>query len=497
MSNATEEILTINNWIDGKFVPPSTGQYLDVTTPYTGKAIAKVALSSKDDVETAVASAKKAFQVWGVQNTVKSRATILIKAHHLLESRRQELADIVIKEHGKNRAEALASIDKGLETLEYAMSLPQLIQGKILEVSRGVHCQDKKDPLGVVASIVPFNFPIMVPFWTIPIALGTGNCVILKPSEKVPITMSRVVEIFKEAGLPDGCLQILNGTAPVVEAICDHPDIKAVTFVGTTKVAEIVSKRCRNLNKRVLALGGAKNHLVAAPDCDIAMTAADVTASFSGCSGQRCMAASVLLLIGEQKELQKQIVEKAGALKPGSEAGFVGPVIDQPSKEKIVRYIDEAEKGGAQILLDGRSWATSQEGILKEGFWVGPTVILHKNKSDAALHDEIFGPVLSIYSCSSKEEAVEIENACPYGNAACIYTSSGAVAEWFTKRFTSAMMGINIGIPVPREPFSFGGMGASKFGDVDITGDGGVEFFTLRKKITSKWGPPQDKNWMN
>jgi len=192
------------------------------------------------------------------------------------------------------------------------------------------------------------------------------------------------------------------------------------------------------------------------------------------------------------------IVKKAAGIQPGSEAGFVGPVIDLPSKEKIVKYIDESEAGGAQILLDGRSWSkdTSNE-LTKKGFWVGPTVILHKNKADAALHDEIFGPVLSIYSCSSKEEAIEIENASPYGNAACIYTSSGAVAEWFTKRFTAAMMGINIGIPVPREPFSFGGMGTSKFGDLDITGDGSVEFFTMRKKITSKWGPPQDKNWMN
>jgi methylmalonic acid semialdehyde dehydrogenase len=499
---ATEGIRTIDNWINGSFVPPSTGQYLDVTTPYTGEVIAKVALSNADDVEKAVAHAKKAFQNWGTQ-TVKARATLLIRSHALLEKYKPELVEIVVKEHGKNRVEAQASIDKGLETLEYAMSLPQLVQGKILEVSRGVHCQDRRDPLGIVASVVPFNFPFMVPFWTLPIALATGNCMILKPSEKVPLTMNRVVEIFKEAGIPDGVLQIVNGTAPVVEALCDHPQVAALTFVGTTRVAEILSKRCRNLNKRVLALGGAKNHLIAAPDCDVSLTAADVTSSFSGCAGQRCMAASVLLTIGEQSELVSQIVAKSKAILPGSNAGQMGPVIDQISKDKIIHYIDEAEKGGASILVDGRSWGNpskaSEPGfeIVGKGFWVGPTVILHNNKSDPALHDEIFGPVLSIYVCASKEEAIEIENACPYGNAACIYTSSGAVAEWFTKRFTAAMLGINIGIPVPREPFSFGGMGTSKFGDNDITGDGGVEFFTLRKKITSKWGVPQEKNWMN
>jgi malonate-semialdehyde dehydrogenase (acetylating)/methylmalonate-semialdehyde dehydrogenase len=325
----------------------------------------------------------------------------------------------------------LAEIAKGNETVEYAISLPQLIQGKILEVSRGVTCHDVRRPLGVVVSIVPFNFPFMVPFWTLPIAIACGNTMIVKPSEKVPLTMNRVVELLMEAGVPQGVVNLVHGTASsnnlydnviAVMALCSHPKVKAVTFVGTTRVAEIISKHCRGLNKRVLALGGAKNHLIAAPDCNIEMTAQDVVNSFCGkvlfcllflgCTGQRCMAASVLLTLGEQPELIARIVEKASTLVAGQESGQIGPVIDKLSQEKIVKYINEAESAGAKILLDGRSWTSKSE-----GFWVGPTVILHQNRKDRALHEEIFGPVISIYVCKDKEEAIEIENGNPYGNA--------------------------------------------------------------------------------
>jgi len=316
---------------------------------------------------------------------------------------------------------------------------------------------------------------------------------ILKPSEKVPITMSLVVELFKEAGLPDGVVNIINGTAEAVEALCDNEGIKALTFVGSTKVAEIVSRRARAKDKRVVALGGAKNHLISMPDCNTDMTAQDIVNSFTGCSGQRCMAASVLLTVGKQPKLISSIVEKAKKLVPGDKDRQIGPVIDQPSLEKINRYINEAEASGAQLLLDGRSWTNEH----KNGFWVGPTVILHTKKTDPALHDEIFGPVLSIYEAKNKEETIEIENANPYGNAACIYTSAGAHAEWFTKRFSAGMIGVNIGLPVPREPFSFGGINKSKFGDMDITGDGAMEFFTSRRKVTTKWDPPQEQNWMS
>lgn len=376
-----------------------------------------------------------------------------------------------------------SKVAKGNETVEYACSLPQLAQGTILRVSGQVTCQDRRDPLGVVASIVPFNFPFMVPMWTIPIALVMGNTVILKPSEKVPLTMFRVADLFREAGLPDGVFNIVQGTRAAVEAIIDHPDVRAVTFVGSSPVARAVSTRCRQLHKRCTALGGAKNHLVALPDCDCEQAASDICVSFAGCCGQRCMAASVLLLIGKQDALLDSLLARTAAIQPGTGPGELGPVIDLPSYQKIVRYIEEAEANGAKILLDGRSWKKS------EGSWIGPTIIVHQSPSDKAMQEEIFGPVLSVYVASSWEEAIEIENQSPFGNAASIYTTNGGNAEWFLSRFRASMLGVNIGIPVPREPFSFGGLygTVSKFGDMDITGDGGIEFFSNRIKITSKW----------
>ena len=354
----------------------------------------------------------------------------------------------------------------------------------------------------------------MVPFWTLGHAIVTGNTLIVKPSEKVPLTMSRVVEIWKEAGLPDGVINIVNGSEEAVNALCDHPAVKAVSFVGSSRVAELVSKRCRALNKRVLALGGAKNHLVAAPDCNLDMTAQDVLASFGGCAGmsylmletcsyvvgQRCMAASVLLTIGERKDLLDLIVEKAKKVTPGSDAGQMGPVIDKMALDRINKYIDEAQsKYGAKILLDGRGdwWTSKLSAEQKTGFWVGPTVLLCKSPTDPAMKHEIFGPVLSVFVCKTADEAIGIENGSEYGNAACIYTESGRTAEWFLARFQAGMLGCNIGVPVPREPFSFGGIHASKFGDMDITGDGGLEFFTYRKKVTTKWNKPKEQTWLN
>jgi methylmalonic acid semialdehyde dehydrogenase len=465
---------------------------MDVTTPATGKVIAKVALSSADDVDAAVKAAQTAFPHWSGL-TVKARATVLYKFRELCLKYRDELADLVVLEHGKNRAEAFGSIDKGLETVEWACSLPQLAQGKILEVSTGVWCHDTREAIGIVASIVPFNFPFMVPMWTLPICIGMGNCYILKPSEKVPLTMHRVMSILKEAGVPDGVVNIVNGTAPVVNALCDHPGIAAVTFVGSSRVAELVHQRARKNNKRVIALGGAKNHMVAVPDCSVDMCSQDIVNSYTGCAGQRCMAASVLLTIGKQADLLQAIVEKSRKVPKGQASGQMGPVIDDEALKRITKYIEESEAGGAKILVDGRPWTKEA----KEGWWIGPTVILHSNPADRALHDEIFGPVLSILEVESKEKAIEIENKNPYGNAACVYTNTGGTADWFAKRFSVGMVGVNIGVPVPREPFSFGGSNISKFGDCDITGDGAMEFFSKRKKVTTKWNPAREKSWMS
>ncbi|CAI5729605.1 unnamed protein product [Hyaloperonospora brassicae] len=474
---------TAQNLINGAFVPPANGQYVDVISPSTGHVVGTCALSDDRDVQQAVASGQEAFAQWR-RTTVKARAAIMFKFHALLTQFQDELVDLVVRENGKNRTEALASVLKGNETVEYACSLPQVVQGRTLQVSRGITCQEVRDPLGVVACIVPFNFPVMVPMWTIPIALTMGNCVILKPSEKVPLTMTRVAELLVEAGVPSGVFQVINGTVDPVNSLCDHPEIAAVTFVGSSRVAQLVARRCRALDKRVLALGGAKNHLVALPDADVDVASKDIVASYAGCAGQRCMAASVLLLVGDCSALLDSIVAKSKALTRGTEAGQVGALIDDASKTRVLKYIDEAEAAGVEVLVDGRSWAQQSS-----GFWVGPTVLLHTDPKDAAMKDEIFGPVLSVYRVNSFDEALQIENDNEYGNAAAIYTSNGAYAEYFQTRFRAGMIGVNIGIPVPREPFSFGGMYGtkSKFGDMDITGDGCVEFFSTRRKITSKW----------
>ena len=330
--------------------------------------------------------------------------------------------------------------------------------------------------------------------WTLPIALVMGNTVICKPSEKVPLTMRRVAELSKEAGFPPGVFNLVNGLKETAEALIDHPDVKAVTFVGSSPVAESVSTRCRALNKRCTSLGGAKNHLIALPDCEPETAAADICVSFAGCAGQRCMAASVLLLVGGETQdgLVSNIVDLASKITPGDKPGQMGPVIDNVSYKKIMGYIEDAEKCGAEILLDGRPWATKDE---CKGNWIGPTIIKHKQSSDKTMKEEVFGPVLSVYSVSSWEEAISIENSNPFGNAASIYTTSGGNAEWFLERFRAAMLGVNIGIPVPREPFSFGGLYGtkSKFGDMDITGDAAVEFFSNRIKITSKWPITQSR----
>jgi len=496
------DVQTLGNWIQGQ-AKATSGKFIDVYSPATGSVIAKCPISTKEDVDVAVEHAKTAFTAWSAR-TVKDRVQVLIRFHNLVTSKyASELADLIVLEHGKAKNEALAEVAKGIETCEYAMSAPQVISGNVLEVSRGVKCEEVRLPLGVCASIVPFNFPFMVPMWTLPMCIAAGNTLILKPSEKVPLTMFRTMEILKEAGLPDGVVQIVNGTVDAVQALTSHPSIQAVTFVGTSHVGKLISEQCHASGKRVLALGGAKNHLVAHYTCNADMASSDIVASFTGCTGQRCMAASVLLVVPENPSQKaedinvvKLVCDKARAVQPGQTAGTMGPVIDQASLDRICKYIDEAEKSGVKVLVDGRNaWKSHPQ--CKEGYWIAPTVLLHSSPRDPAMKDEIFGPVISIYKCKDEDEAILIENGNPYGNAACIYTQRGDVAEWFTKRLQAGMVGVNIGVPVPREPFSFGGINLSKFGTHDITGDAGMEFFTYRKKITTKWAPPTEKTWLN
>lgn len=494
-TTTTSTVAIVDNYISGGFVPPSTNDYVDVINPANSKTIGRVGLSVKCDVDNAVQAAKNAFLSWS-SRTIKQRASIMTKFHALVQEHAQQMAELIVQENGKNITEALADVAKGNETVEWACGLPQVSVGNTLRVSGQVSCTDRRDPLGVVASIVPFNFPFMVPMWTVPIALVMGNTVVLKPSEKVPLTMDYAADLFKQAGLPDGVFNVVQGTRACVEALIDHEDVKAVTFVGSSPVAKIVAHRCRSLNKpkRCTALGGAKNHLVALEDCDAEGAAADITVSFAGCAGQRCMAASVLLTVDEGEDdddkkesagkiLVEQIVSAASKIKAGSGPGEMGPVIDRASYDKILSYIRHSEQLGAKVLLDGRSWKKDN------GYWIGPTILQHSSLEDKTISEEVFGPILSVFSVTSWEEAIEIENSSPFGNAASIYTTHGGNAEWFTSRFRASMLGVNIGIPVPREPFSFGGLYGtqSKYGDMDITGDGAMEFFSNRVKVTSKW----------
>ncbi|MFT5386618.1 MAG: malonate-semialdehyde dehydrogenase (acetylating)/methylmalonate-semialdehyde dehydrogenase, partial [Saprospiraceae bacterium] len=340
-------------------------------------------------------------------------------------------------------------------------------------------------------SITPFNFPNMVPHWTVPNALVLGNCMVLKPSELVPLSAMRMAELLKEAGLPDGVFNVVNGGKEVVEAICDHPDIKAVSFVGSTRVAKIVYRRsCSNL-QRCVALGGAKNHLIVLPDAHPQMTASDVVASMSGCAGQRCMAASVMVGVDTVQHIIDRMVEEVKMIKAGDN---LGSVISKEAKERIEAYITEAEQQGAKVLVDGRNVSIpGKEG----GFYVGPTIIDHVTPDMKVAKEEIFGPVISIIRAKDLDEAISIENSSTYGNAAAVFTQSGGLAKRVMEKANAGMVGVNIGVPVPREPFSFGGWNESKFGVGDITGRSSIEFWTQNKKTTAKWNPEDKTNWMS
>lgn len=480
----------IRNFIAGNFIAAEASRSLNVISPLDGKMLSTVPMSSSKELNDAVSAAMKAFPGWS-KTPIKERVQVFFKYKFLLEKNLQELAQLVQEENGKTIGEAIAEIEKCIELTEFACSLPQLITGEILEVSKGVECRTEHVPLGVVASIVPFNFPSMVPNWTIPNAIALGNCMILKPSEKVPLSAGRIAELLKESGLPDGVFNIVHGDVEIVEAICDHPDIEAVSFVGSTKVAKIVYQRATHNYKRCLALGGAKNHLMVMPDAIPGMTAQNVAASMSGCAGQRCMAASAMVAVGETDHIIQKIVEEAKKIVPGEN---LGAVINKESKERIERYIKEAEEQGAKILLDGRGATVNGK---ENGTYVGPTVIDYVKPGMSIAKEEVFGPVISIMRTKTVDEALAIENANPYGNAASVFTQNGGVARYIIERASAGMIGVNVGVPVPREPFSFGGWNESKFGIGDITGKSSIEFWTKLKKSTIKWNPEAGVNWMS
>lgn len=477
------------NFIGGRFVGGGFPK-MNVFSPLTGNVISSVPLSDSSALDAAVAAAQAAFPQWSGM-TLKERSQVFYRYRQLLEAHREELATLVHEENGKTMEEAYAEVDKSIELTEFACSMPQIVTGEVMEVSKGVECRVERQPLGVVAFIAPFNFPNMVPHWAVPNALVLGNCMVLKPSELVPLSAKRMAELLQQAGLPDGVFNVVNGDKAIVEAICDQPDIKAVAFVGSTRVAKIVYRRATANLKRCVALGGAKNHLLVLPDAHTEMTATNVVASMSGCAGQRCMAAAAMVGVGPIDHIVQRMCEEARKIKPGQN---LGAVISKEAKARIEGYISQAEAAGAKVLVDGRN--ASVEGF-EGGYYVGPTIIDYVRPDMAIAKEEVFGPVIVIMRTQNVDEALEIENNSEYGNAAAVFTQSGGLARYVMERASAGMIGVNIGVPVPREPFSFGGWNESKFGVCDITGKSSIEFWTQLKKTTTKWNPEAKTNWMS
>jgi malonate-semialdehyde dehydrogenase (acetylating)/methylmalonate-semialdehyde dehydrogenase len=480
----------VKNFINGEFKSGSSSEIHTIISPLDGSRLSTFNESTMEDLNEIVAFAQKAQKAWQ-KVTLKERVQVFYKYKQLLEKNSEELTEIIYRENGKIHGEAKAEIDKAIELTEFACSLPQFVNGENMEVSKGVYCSSTRLPLGVVASIVPFNFTSMVPHWTVVNAIALGNAMVLKPSESVPISSQYIAKLLKEAGLPDGLFNIINGTQSTVENLCDHPGIKAITFVGSTKVAKIVYQRGSQNLKQVLALGGAKNHIILLPDAHPDMASSNIVASMSGCAGQRCMAAATLLVVGNCDVILDKLIGDANKIQCGT---TLGSVISKAAKERIESYISEAEQQGAKIILDGRNTIVPGK---ENGFYVGPTIIDYATADMRVAKEEIFGPVLTIVRVKTIDEALAIENANPYGNACSVFTQSGGLATYVTENASAGMCGVNIGVPVPREPFGFGGWNESRFGSGDITGKSSLLFFTKEKKTTTKWNPEAGTNWMS
>lgn len=485
--------MAANCMINGEWIAGRAGNFT-VRSPYSQQVIGEVTTPDQEQIDTAIKAAAVAQKDWAAVS-MKDRARVLFNFRNILMRDLDKISHLKASESGKTFEEGKAGLMKGIEVLEYALSLQNLDIGGRMEVSRGVSCEYRREPLGVILNITPFNFPAMVPMWTIPINLALGNAYVWKPSEKTPLTAIAIADALKEAGLPKGLMTVLHGGAPTVEALIDHPLIKAIGFVGSTKIARMVYDRGTRLGKRVLALGGAKNHIILLPDANSDISGSGISDSFTGCAGQRCMAAAVVLAVGNDPKINQhidKIKERASSMILGD---TMGAIITRDQVNFLSTMIDKAEKEGATILLDGRK-AKAPAG-LEEGNWIGPTILDNVKPGSDAATTELFGPVLSIVRVKDLTEAIKIENSVEYGNACSIFTSSGAFAERVIREASTGMVGVNIGVPVPREPFSFGGINASKYGHGDITGAHSLDFWSNMKKVTVKWEKQTDSGWMS
>ncbi|MDH3222106.1 MAG: CoA-acylating methylmalonate-semialdehyde dehydrogenase, partial [Gemmatimonadota bacterium] len=459
-----------------------------VEDPATRERLGTVPLSGAREVAAAVAAAKAAFPEWRRTPAVE-RARVLFRLKIMLDEARQDMAVQLSREHGKNVAETAGEIQRGIENVEHACGIPTLMMGDALEdVARGIDCETLRQPLGVFGIITPYNFPVMIPMWFWPYAVASGNTVVLKPSEQDPLTHQRVIEMAAEAGLPPGVLNVVHGRKEAVEALIDHPDVAGVSFVGSSAVARIVYARAGAAGKRVQALGGAKNHMIVLPDADPDVVADAVLASVYGSAGQRCLAGSVIVGVGDAYEpMRERILDGAASLRMGrgvDEGVDMGPVISGAHRERVMRFIDEGERDGARLLLDGRGSTVDQ---YPDGHWVGPTVFEDVRPDTPLGSEEVFGPVAGLSRASSLDEALDLVEASPYGNATSIFTTSGWAAREFRYRAGISMIGVNIGVAAPMAFFPFGGAKHSFYGDLKAQGRDAVEFFTDKRVVISRW----------
>jgi len=477
----------LKNYIGGQWIEAKASRYEDVPNPATGEILSQVPISTKEDVDKAVQAAKEAFPAWS-ETPVVDRARIMFRFHHLLTKHEEELARMITMENGKNLPEAHAELLRALEMVEFACGMPTLLMGETLpNIARSIDSHVIRFPLGVVAGITPFNFPVMVPMWMYPIAITAGNTFVLKPSERTPISSVRIAELLKEAGLPDGVFNVVNGAHDVVNGLLEHPDVKGISFVGSQPVAEYVYKTGAAHGKRVQALAGAKNHHLVMPDTDLRRAAKTIVSSAFGCAGERCMAASAVVAVEEiADELVQLLIEESNALVMGDglEQGVdLGPVIRDSHLAKVHGFIEKGLEAGADLVRDGREDAKGKDA----GYFLGPTIFDKADAEMVIVRDEIFAPVLSVMRVGSFEEGLETISRSRYGNGATIYTNNGKWGREFVQRVEAGMVGVNVGVPAPMGFFAFSGWKQSFYGDLHANGKDGVEFFTKKKTVTSRW----------
>jgi malonate-semialdehyde dehydrogenase (acetylating) / methylmalonate-semialdehyde dehydrogenase len=486
--NEVRALETLPLWVNGRLEQAGASRLGEVTNPATGAVVRRVPMCNPSDVDRAVAAALAAFPAWRATPPLR-RARVLMRYRELVDAHRDELAALITNEHGKTLEDARGSVQRGLEVVEFATGIPHLLKGEYSEeVGTGVDSHSLRQPLGVCAGITPFNFPAMVPLWMYPVAIACGNTFVLKPSEKVPSTALRLAELFGEAGLPDGVLNVVHGDKEAVDALLAHPEVKAVSFVGSTPIARYIYETCARHGKRVQALGGAKNHAVVLPDANLDFAADALIGAAFGSAGERCMAISAVVAVGAAGDpLVEKLRERASKLRigPGSAAETdMGPLVTCAHRDKVAAYVEKGLAEGAKLVLDGRGHRVAGH---EEGFFLGASLFDRVRPDMTIYRDEIFGPVLVVLRAATLDDAIALVNRNPYANGTAVFTRSGGAARRFENEIEVGMVGINVPIPVPIAFYSFGGWRQSLFGDTHVHGMEGVRFYTRAKVVTTRW----------